>query len=72
LVKTYLWNVLIALDQLINTLAGGHPDETISSRAGKSVTRGRGWIPCVLCKLLNLIDPNHCIKNIETDEGEPI
>lgn len=64
--------MLIAIDQLLNALFFGHPDETISSRAGKSVARGRGWIPCVLCKLLNMIDRNHCIKNIENDEGEPI
>lgn len=29
----YLLNNLIALDQLVNTILGGHPDETLSSRA---------------------------------------
>jgi len=28
-----LWNVLVALTQLANTLIGGWPDETTSSRA---------------------------------------
>lgn len=65
----YLLNILISLDQLLNTLLAGSPDETLSSRMGKYAERGRGWIPCQLCKLLNLIDANHCIKSIERDEG---
>lgn len=68
--KQYFWNILISIDQLANTLLGGDPDETISSRAGKYARRGRGWVPCQLCKLLNLIDKDHCIRNIEEDEGE--
>ena len=31
----YFWNILISIDQLVNTLFGGDPDETISSRLGK-------------------------------------
>lgn len=67
--KRYFWNMLIAIDQLLNTLFGGDPDETISSRAGKYAANNRGWFPCVLCKLLDIIDPNHCMKSIEKDEG---
>lgn len=67
--KRYLFNLLIAIDQLANTLLLGDPDETISSRAGKYAARGRGWIPCQLCKLLNWIEKDHCIKSIEPDEG---
>jgi hypothetical protein len=66
----YFWNLLIALDQLANTVLAGDPDETISSRMGKYVRRGRGFIPCQLCKLLSLFDESHCEKNIELDEGE--
>ena len=68
---SYLWNVLIGLDQFGNTLLGGHPDETISSRMGKYVVRGRGLVPCVICKLLDVItrQKDHCIKSIESDEG---
>jgi hypothetical protein len=71
-------NVLVALDQLGNAILRGSPDETISSRAGKCAWRyehGEGqpgdkkwWY---LCKLLHLIDRNHCFKNIELDEGKP-
>lgn len=31
----YAKNILIGIDQLINTICGGNPDETISSRVGK-------------------------------------
>lgn len=37
--KHYLFNILIALDQLGNTLAGGYPDETMSSRMGKHLKK---------------------------------
>lgn len=30
----WLWNVLVAIDQLGNTIAGGKPDITISARVG--------------------------------------
>ena len=68
---SYARQVLIALDQLLNSLLAGDPDETLSSRMGKYVQRGRGWFPCQLCKLLALAlrDKDHCINNIEADEG---
>lgn len=68
--KQYFWNILITIDQLINTICGGDPDETISSRAGKYARRGSGWFPCQLCKLLNLFQKDHCIRSIEIDRGE--
>ncbi|WP_042886341.1 hypothetical protein [Cupriavidus necator] len=66
--KRYLWNLLISFDQLVNTIAGGSPDETISSRAGKAMQQGRRW-GCILCRFLNWIDRDHCAKSIEPDEG---
>lgn len=68
---SYFLNVLIAIDQLLNALLAGDPDETISSRMGKYVVRGRGFIPCVLCKLLDIVfrEKDHCKNSIETDEG---
>lgn len=64
----YIWNVLIAIDQLANTILGGDPDETISSRAGKRQEE-QTWAKC-LCWLLDKIDKKHCQKSIEIDEGE--
>jgi hypothetical protein len=67
--RRYLFNILIAIDQLGNTLFFGDPDETISSRVGKYAARGRGWFPCQLCKLLNWVQKDHCKNSIELDEG---
>lgn len=68
MVKRYLWNILISLDQLGNALLAGSPDETISSRAGKAMREGKAW-GCVLCRFLNLFENEHCAKSIEPDEG---
>jgi hypothetical protein len=65
------WTLAVAHDQLANTAFGGHEDETLSSRAGKAAREGKQWA-CVLCRLLDRLDPNHCEKSIETDEGKPI
>jgi hypothetical protein len=63
----YIWNILISIDQLLNTFLGGDPDETISSRAGKRQDTSN-WAK-YLCKFLNLLDTNHCSKSVEDDEG---
>ena len=65
----YIWNLLIAIDQLANAILWGDPDETLSSRMGKGLKTD-----CLLCKpvcfFLDLIDPKHCHKSIEEDEGK--
>jgi hypothetical protein len=63
--KRYSWNLLISLDQLGNSLLGGDPDETISSRAGKA--KGHSKIASALCWVLDKIDANHCEDSIEDD-----
>lgn len=65
----YFWNILIAIDQFFNAVLGGYPDETISSRMGKRVAKKDCFLCNFICKLLNKIDPNHCEKSIEWDEG---
>lgn len=67
--KDYLLRIAIAFDQLLNTLLGGSEDETLSSRAAKARINGKKW-GCVLCKVLDSIDKNHCDKSIEYDEGK--
>ena len=67
--KNLAWALLVQLDFVANALTGGDPEELISSRAGKYAARGRGWFPCVLCKFLHWIDPHHCEKNIQPNEG---
>lgn len=70
--KKWFWNVLIGFDQLANAILGGDPDETISSRLGKVIARNAetnnlAWF---VCYILDKIDPNHCQKSIEHDEGD--
>lgn len=70
-IKKYLWNNLLAFDRLVNAMLGGDPEETLSSRMGKRVEKGN----CPLCywictHFLHRIDPNHCQKSIDRDEGE--
>lgn len=60
--KNYLLNLLIAFDQLANTILGGYPDETISLRSARACDNGARW-GCVLCKALDkIIAPNHCVN----------
>lgn len=66
--KQYFWNLLLVIDEAFNTLSGGDPGETISSRAGKAMQKGERWA-CVLCRFLNLFQKDHCIKSIEPAEG---
>ncbi|TSE28246.1 hypothetical protein Tther_02247 [Tepidimonas thermarum] len=63
------WTLAVSYDQLANAAFGGHEDETISSRAGKAAREGKRWA-CVLCRLLDRFDPNHCEKSIELDRGK--
>lgn len=46
----------------------GYEDETLSSVFAKNAQHAR-WC-CVMCKLLNFLEPDHCNKSIERDEGE--
>lgn len=53
------WVMAVSHDQLANAATGGNPDETVSSRAFRAQTEGRRW-GCVLCKVLDWVDKNHC------------
>jgi len=70
----YIWNILVAIDQLFNTILLGDPDETISSRFGKwTINAKRGsfkwYLAMGVCTALHFIDRKHCEKAIEIDEG---
>ncbi|PRC92683.1 hypothetical protein [Solimicrobium silvestre] len=58
--KAYLWNILVSLDRVVNTMLGGSPEMTLSGRMGRDIALGE----CALCKpicwLLNKIQSNHC------------
>ncbi len=51
------WEAAIAVDDLGNVSLNGALGQTISSRAAHN--RGKWW-GCVLCKILNEVDPGHC------------
>lgn len=69
-IKRYFFRLFVSLDQLANTILGGYPDETMSSRMGKKLAQKRNCPICtVICRWLNYIDPEHCAESIEYDEG---
>jgi len=80
----YLWNLLLLLDQSVNTVTGpllnlilrpvatarfGAPGETLSSVFGKNVDADACSGCKLICKILNLIQSGHCQKSIEPYEG---
>ena len=71
----YLYNLCYSIDQFCNTVLGGDPDETISSRLGKLRRRNLGVIPWsrpvsrAVAALLDALDPGHCNDSIEDDRG---
>lgn len=75
LLAQYLWNLLISLDQFLNALMGGDPDETVSSRCARilhtfaeSGTRAP-WFWHKLGRILEFLDPGHLKRSLEKDEG---
>lgn len=65
LVLNYLYNLHVALSQLVNVILGGDPDESLSGRVGKSVAAG-GWAASAPWPQWLL---RHWLASIETDEG---
>lgn len=61
-------NVAISVDMLGNALAGGTLRQTISKRAALARDRGRAW-GCVLCGLLDWLNPGHCDRAEKPGEG---
>ena len=68
---SYVRRIFISIDQFFNTLAGGDPDETISSRLGKKARQGNLWakVSCWLIGKLFFHNTRHCSEAIEEDEG---
>lgn len=77
---SYIWNILIWLDQGVNVLLSpllnlllrpkhkfGDPDETLSSVFGKNKADCKACF--LICMVLHLLDKKHCERSIEWDEG---
>ena len=58
--------ILIALDQLINTLIGGYADETLSSRAHRRRLRGKGGVAWGIDHIFFWQD-EHCKASYESE-----
>lgn len=63
-------DIAVAFDRLGNTATNGNTGETVSSRAGRARRKGRAW-GCVLCGLIDKIDPGHCERFIEQRYVQP-
>ncbi|NIE67486.1 hypothetical protein [Burkholderia sp. Ax-1719] len=68
-VGRYFLNFALLLDQAVNTVCGGSPNETISERAAKARDAGREW-GCVLCRFLDWINPGHCDNALTSTIGD--
>ena len=60
--------ILIALGQLLNTLTGGWPDETMSSRAYRLAVEGTTWpMRCIDAVAGIFGDKNHCEASCDSE-----
>ncbi|MYM70541.1 hypothetical protein GTP45_27565 [Pseudoduganella sp. FT55W] len=56
------WRIARGYDRVGNAATGGLDTETVSSRASRARKEGRRW-GCILCRILDRIDPDHCSKS---------
>ena len=68
MIKKYIYNILIGIDQLANAIAFGDPDETISSRLGKN--HSGSWLEKLVNWMFRKQTDNHCKNAIEEDEAK--
>jgi len=75
--KRYFIRLLIAVDQVVNVIFGGYPNETLSSRAWRrgDIGHNRYWhlFRIFIDWLFSIIDENHCelsyiycVSNLQT------
>lgn len=66
----YVLNILVAFDQLANSVLLGDPQETISGRLGKWHRKNPTHpVAGTVCTLLNLLEKDHCKRSIRDKEG---
>lgn len=64
---SYGKSIFIGIDQLINAILGGWPDETLSSASYRMDRDGvRSW-PCALINKLFFWQKNHCKSAYESE-----
>jgi hypothetical protein len=57
----YVHRLLVGLDQFMDVVTDGDPDETISSRAARAAEKGKPW-GVGLSKILNAFQSDHGVK----------
>ena len=62
-----LKHILIAIDQLFNTIFNGWPDETLSARAYRWEKNGKRSWPRKLIDALFFFDPDHWRESYESE-----
>jgi len=71
----YALNLLVWLDQGVNAIFFGDPDDTLSSRIGRVRAKHGGRVPryrlisCLIDMFLDSIDDAHTLRSIEEFEG---
>lgn len=64
---TKAWSIALMIDETCNVDANGRINETISERAAKAMFNRRRW-GCLLCWVLDRIQPNHCENALADDD----
>lgn len=69
--KEYLWNILVALTQFLNTLLGGYPDESTSSRLWRGYLQGNHFaaLAAAFVDVLFFWEKDHCRKSYEAERS---
>lgn len=65
-IKTYLFNVLVSLDQCVNVMfLNGYPDETLSSRFYRWHRDDKYKYPMIILDKIAILlgDKNHCYNS---------
>ncbi len=69
--RQYFLNMLMAFDQFISTVLGGHPDDTVSQRLGRAYLGGSESV--ILLFSMRMVDKlakilagedQHCIRSL--------
>lgn len=53
------WAIALGFDRVGNAMSGGIDGEYLSARANRVRKEGRRW-GCILCRLVDRIQPGHC------------
>lgn len=61
------FQILVALDQLVNTLMGGMADETLSARAWRNHMKGRRSWPAKIIDTIFFWQKDHCREAYESE-----